>query len=51
MIFISTLTTKQHIIIDVLAGWALAEITFDLCKNKKVMQPFYRLYDRENANV
>lgn len=51
MIFISTLTTKQHIIIDVLAGWALAEITFDLCKSKKVMQPFYRLYDRENANV
>ena len=40
MIFISTLTTKQHIIIDVLAGWALAEITFDCAKSKRSCSPF-----------
>lgn len=51
MIFASTLTTKQHILIDVFAGWAVAELTFDLCKSKTVTRPFYKLYDRTPAQV
>ncbi len=51
LIFISTLTTKQHILMDVFGGWLLAEITFDLCASKKITRPFYRIFDRENANV
>lgn len=51
LIFASTMTTKQHILIDVLSGWALAEITFDLCKSEKVTRPFYRLYDRADSQA
>lgn len=51
LIFASTLTTKQHILIDVLGGWLLAEITFDLCTSEKVTRPFYRIFDREKANA
>ena len=51
LIFISTLTTKQHVIVDVFAGWLLGEITFDLCKSKKITKPFYRLFDREKVTL
>ena len=49
LIFISTLTTKQHVIADVFSGWLLAEVAFDLCRSKRVMQPFYRIFNREPA--
>lgn len=49
LIFISTLTTKQHVIVDVFSGWLLAEIAFDLCKSTRIMQPFYRVFDRAHA--
>lgn len=49
LIFVSTLTTKQHVIVDVLSGWLLGEVAFDLCKSKKITRPFYRLFDRETA--
>lgn len=51
LIFVSTLTTKQHVIVDVLSGWLLAEVTFDLCRCEKVTRPFYRLFDRENKSA
>lgn len=50
-VFVSTLTTKQHVIVDVFSGWLLGEISFDLCKSKTVTKPFYRLFDREKANM
>lgn len=49
LIFVSTLTTKQHVILDVFSGWLLGEITFDLCRSRRVTKPFYRLFDREGT--
>lgn len=46
MVFVSTLTTKQHILIDVVSGWLIAELTFRLCGNKKFTRPFYQVFDR-----
>lgn len=46
LVFVSTLTTKQHILIDVLGGWLIAELAFRLCGNKKVTRPFYKVFDR-----
>lgn len=46
LVFVSTLTTKQHILIDVLGGWLIAEIVFRLCGNEKIMYPFYKIFDR-----
>ena len=48
LVFISTLTTKQHILIDVLGGWLIAEVSFRLCASKKVTGPFYKLFDKSN---
>ena len=45
LVFVSTLTTKQHILIDVVGGWVIGEISFLLCGNPKVMAPFYRIFD------
>lgn len=46
LVFLSTLTTKQHILIDVLGGWLIAELTFRLCGREKIMHPFYKAFDR-----
>lgn len=46
LVFASTLTTKQHILIDVLAGWLIAEVSFRLCGSRKVTSPFYKLFDK-----
>lgn len=51
LVFISTLTTKQHVIADVFSGWLLAEVAFDLCRSKAVTKPFYRLFDREKVKA
>ena len=46
LIFLSTLTTKQHILLDVFGGWLIAEISFRLCGSKKVTAPFYKVFHR-----
>ncbi|MGM9605082.1 MAG: phosphatase PAP2 family protein [Faecousia sp.] len=46
LVFVSTLTTKQHILIDVFAGWLIAEVSFRLCGSRKVTKPFYKLFDK-----
>ena len=46
LVFVSTLTTKQHILMDVFGGWLLAEATFRLCGSKIITRPFYRVFDR-----
>ena len=46
LIFVSTLTTKQHILLDVFGGWLIAEISFRLCGSKKVTAPFYKVFNR-----
>lgn len=46
LVFVSTLTTKQHILIDVLGGWLIGELAFRLCGKKAVTRPFYRVFDR-----
>lgn len=46
LVFASTLTTKQHILIDVLGGWLIGELAFRLCGNKTVTRPFYKVFDR-----
>ncbi|MDY4222663.1 MAG: phosphatase PAP2 family protein [Candidatus Faecousia sp.] len=46
LIFVSTLTTKQHILLDVFGGWLIAEISFRLCGSKKVTTPFYKVFNR-----
>lgn len=44
LIFVSTLTTKQHVFVDVLGGWALAEVCYDLAPRL----PAIRLLRRVN---
>ena len=46
LVFVSTLTTKQHILIDVFGGWLIAEVSFRLCGSKKITRLFYRVFDR-----
>ncbi len=46
-IFISTLTTKQHIIIDAIGGFVFASFFYWLCGSKKVTRFYYRLFDRD----
>lgn len=46
-IFISTLTTKQHIIIDTIGGFAIASFFYWLCGSKKVTRFYYKLFDRD----
>lgn len=46
MIFVSTLTTKQHILIDVAAGWLLGELAYRACGSRKFTKPFYQVFDR-----
>lgn len=46
-IFISTLTTKQHIIIDAISGFAFASFFYWLCGSKKVTRFYYKLFDRD----
>lgn len=46
LIFVSTLTTKQHILLDVFGGWLIAQVSFRLCGSKQVTRPFYQVFDR-----
>ncbi|MGM9605687.1 MAG: phosphatase PAP2 family protein [Faecousia sp.] len=44
LVFVSTLTTKQHTLMDVFAGWLTAELSFRLCGSRTVTRPFYKLF-------
>lgn len=46
LVFVSTLTTKQHILIDVAGGWLLAELAFLACGNRRFTGLFYKVFDR-----
>ena len=46
LVFVSTLTTKQHILMDVVGGWLIGELAYRICGNRKITKPFYRVFDR-----
>lgn len=46
MVFISTLTTKQHLLMDVVGGCLIAELAYRLCGSRKFTKPFYKIFDR-----
>lgn len=46
LVFVSTLTTKQHILIDVAAGWLLGELAYRACGSRKFTKPFYKVFDK-----
>lgn len=47
LVFLSTLLTKQHVIVDVFGGWALAELSYDLV----VFTPLPRWLHRLNCRL
>lgn len=51
LVFISTLTTKQHVIVDVFAGVLLAEICFRIGKHTGIAAVYTFLMDKVNAFV
>lgn len=54
MVFLSTLFTKQHVFVDVIGGWALAEISYDLAPKLPVMgwlKRWNRKFDKELQTV
>lgn len=51
MICISTLTTKQHVIIDVMGGVGLAEICFRIGKRKAVYTTYEKIVDWISGRV
>lgn len=44
LVCISTLTTKQHVILDVFVGITLAIITYTLCKKTKISKFYFKLF-------
>jgi membrane-associated phospholipid phosphatase len=46
LVCLSTLTTKQHVIADVIAGIVLAELCFFLGKQPNVYRPYEKLLDK-----
>lgn len=38
LVFLSTLYTKQHVFVDVLGGWALAELSYDLAPKLPIIK-------------
>lgn len=51
LVFVSTLTTKQHVIIDVAGGMLLAEICFWICGHTKWYLCYERIGDRIEARL
>ena len=51
LVCISTLTTKQHVIVDVLGGILLAEICFWIGKQPKVWRTYEKLLDKVNGKI
>ena len=46
LVCLSTLTTRQHVAVDVLAGIALAELSYRTAGHPALLGPFTRLADR-----
>ena len=51
LVCISTLTTKQHVIVDVVGGVALAEICLWIAKKPKVWKTYERLLDEIDGKL
>lgn len=51
LVFISTLTTKQHVIIDVVGGVLLAEICYFIGKRPKVWKMYEKFLDKVNGLI
>lgn len=49
LVFISTLTTKQHVIIDIISGVAIAELTFWISRHTKGYRWYMKVW--ENITV
>ncbi len=51
LVCISTLTTKQHVVVDVAGGILLAEACFWIGKHPKIWRAYERLWDKVNWKV
>lgn len=51
LVFISTLTTKQHVIVDVFGGVFLAEICFYLGKKQVIWGTYQKFLDKINRKI
>ncbi len=45
LVCVSTLTTKQHVIVDVAGGVILAEVCFSVAKNERVWKAYGKVWD------
>jgi membrane-associated phospholipid phosphatase len=50
-VFISTLTTKQHVLVDVAAGVLLAEVCWQIAGRTSLARWYGRIFDRISAKV
>ncbi|WP_230399794.1 phosphatase PAP2 family protein [Novisyntrophococcus fermenticellae] len=48
-VFISTLTTKQHVLVDIAGGVILAEVCFRLGRCTKIAETYGRVFERATA--
>lgn len=46
MIFASTLTTKQHVLADVITGWLFAELCYRVLAKEKAISVYRKLFER-----
>ncbi len=51
LVCISTLTTKQHVLVDVFGGVALAELCFVIGKREVVWRKYEKLLDKVNEKI
>lgn len=51
LVCISTVTTKQHVILDVAGGIILAEVCFAIGKSPKLWENYERLVNRINSRI
>lgn len=54
LVFFSTLFTKQHVFVDVIGGWVLAELSYDLATKlpiMKLLKKWNRKFDKELQSV
>ncbi len=51
LVCISTLTTKQHVLVDVFGGVALAELCFVIGKREVVWRKYEKLLDKVNGKI
>lgn len=51
LVCISTVVIRQHYFLDIVAGIAIAEITYRLAMKKHLGTPFYRFFDAVNSKL